>query len=402
MTMKLSTTGGALLVAGTSIGAGMLGLPVICGPAGFTPSILVLVLCWAFMAATGLMFAELCFWYKQEVNILTMANRTLGVWGKAFAWGVYLFLFYSLLVAYLVGGGNLLLDLLPLSPLVSVLLFAFVFISVVALGRRVVDPLNKVCIIALFVAYFAFLIIGARSHDAALLSHCDWAAIWPAFPIAFTSFGFQGTIPTLASWMHYDAKKIRRAILSGTSISLVIYIAWQWLILGIVPVEGTHGIIETIKEGRDAVYPLHYFTNSSIVWIIGSIFAIFAIITSFLGVGIGLVDFWADGLGFNSGEKRKEARTKVSLLLLAFLPPLIFALFSHHIFLKALSLAGGFGSAFLLGLLPILMVFNAKFKKDVPLFKSEWTFLGKKWVLGCLIAFVVFEIFCELNSLVTL
>ena len=402
MTVKLSTTGGTLLVAGTSIGAGMLGLPVICGPAGFFPSILVLVLAWAFMAATGLMFAELSIWFKQEVNILTMANKTLGYWGKLFAWGVYLFLFYSLLVAYLVGGANLLGDLLPVSPLYTVLLFALIFISVVALGRRVVDPLNKACIIVLFVAYFAFLAIGLSSLNTDLLTQYNWSVIWPAFPIAFTSFGFQGTIPTLASWMHYDAKKIRHSILLGTSISLVIYIAWQWLILGIVPVDGPHGLTETIKEGRDAVYPLHFFTNNPAVWMVGRLFAIFAIITSFLGVGVGLVDFWADGLGLNAGAKRKEVRTKAYLLLLAFLPPLIFALFSHHIFLKALSLAGGFGSAFLLGLLPIFMVLGAKFKKGVPLFKSEWAFLGKKWVLSSLIVFVIFEIFCELRSLLTL
>jgi len=393
--MKLSTFGGTLLVAGTSIGAGMLGLPVLTGQAGFVPSLVVLFLCWAFMAATGLMFAELSLWLKEEVNIVTMAKKTLGNWGKLFAWGIYLFLFYSLSVAYLVGGSNLLGDVSSFSPEVTVLVFAAIFIFFIALGKKIVDPINKLCIAGLFIAYFAFLFTGMTSLNSDLLAHQKWSAIFPAFPIAFTSFGYQGTIPTLASWMHYDAKKIRLAILFGTSITLLVYIAWLWLILGIVPVEGPHGLLDTIKAGRDAVYPLHFFTQNSAVWMIARAFAFFAIITSFLGVGVGLVDFWADGLQM----KKRDGVGKIALLMLAFLPPLFFALFSQHIFLKALGLAGGFGSALLLGLLPVLMVLGAKFHKRVPLFKDAFSYLGKKWVLAAFIVFIAFEIVCEICSL---
>ena len=356
--MKLSTLGGTLLVAGTSIGAGMLGLPVLTGQAGFMPSMLVLFLCWAFMAATGLMFAELSIWLKEEVNILTMAKKTLGKWGKMFAWAIYLFLFYSLSIAYLVGGSNLLGDVTSFSPEMTVVSFAAIFIFFIALGKKVVDPINKLCIGGLFIAYFTFLALGISSLNSSLLTHVNWSAVFPAFPIAFTSFGYQGMIPTLASWMHYDAKKIRLSILLGTSITLVVYIAWIWLILGIVPVQGPHGLLATINEGRDAVYPLHFFTHNPAVWMIARAFAFFAIITSFLGVGIGLVDFWADGLQM----KKRDGIRKIALLILAFLPPLVFALFSQHIFLKALGLAGGFGSALLLGLLPIVMVMRDKFK----------------------------------------
>src|SRR5581483_3580335 len=109
---KLRTLGATLLVAGTSIGAGMLGLPVVSGPSGFVPSLLTLVLSWASMCATGLLYAKLSLWLKRDANILTMAEKTLGHGGKAFTWAIYLFLFYSLLVAYMAGGANILSDLL--------------------------------------------------------------------------------------------------------------------------------------------------------------------------------------------------------------------------------------------------------------------------------------------------
>ncbi|MDB6080953.1 MAG: tyrP 4 [Chlamydiia bacterium] len=380
--MKLSTLSGTLIVAGTSIGAGMLGLPVVTGTSGFFPSLVVLTICWAFMATTGLLFAELALLHKEDINILSMAQHTLGRTGKLFAWVVYLFLFYSLLVAYFVGGGNLTSDFFDGSQLSAIILFATLFIGVISLGKRVVDPLNKLCMVGLFVAYIGFVAIGAKNINTSFLLRQNWSATWTALPIAFTAFGYQGTIPTLASWMHYDRRALRTAIIGGTLITLFIYIVWQWLILGIVPVEGPHGILETVQEGRDAVHPLQFFTNSPTVWKIGRAFAFFAISTSFLGVGIALIDFWADGLGI----KKRTVSKKLALLALTFAPPLFFALLYPHIFLAALSVAGGFGSALLLGLLPLLMAVQAKILK-------------KKWLFLALIAFVVFEIGCELVQL---
>ena len=99
MSYKGSVFGGSLLVAGTSIGGGMLALPVLTGLAGFMPSIVIYLLCWLFMASTGLLFLEISQWMrgegnKEESNIVSMAEKILGKSGKGFAWMVYLFLFY--------------------------------------------------------------------------------------------------------------------------------------------------------------------------------------------------------------------------------------------------------------------------------------------------------------------
>ncbi|MES2272690.1 MAG: aromatic amino acid transport family protein, partial [Chlamydiota bacterium] len=52
--------GGTLLVAGTSIGAGMLALPVVTASGGFLPALFVYFLCWLFMTCTGLLLLEIC------------------------------------------------------------------------------------------------------------------------------------------------------------------------------------------------------------------------------------------------------------------------------------------------------------------------------------------------------
>lgn len=47
---------GTLLIAGTTIGGGVLALPVVTGIAGYVPSLLIYLICWMFMATTGLLF----------------------------------------------------------------------------------------------------------------------------------------------------------------------------------------------------------------------------------------------------------------------------------------------------------------------------------------------------------
>lgn len=392
----LRTLGGSLLVAGTAIGAGMLGLPVITGPAGFFPSILVLILCWAFMTATGLLFAELSLWLRNDSNILSMAKHTLGNSGRVITWVLYLFLFYCLTVAYLVGGASMVGEFYGASQPVSsnILFFGLTLMLLVALGRRVVDPINRLLMIGLFAAYAGFVVIGLPTVSIDKLRDSAWSETLVALPVTFAAFGFQGTVPTLASWMHYDRRRLRRAIIIGTSITLVIYILWQGLFLGIVPKEGEHGLIATLSEGRDAVYPLQYFTSSSWIWGLGRLFAFFALVTSFLGVGIGLVDFLADGL-----HRDKTKPQNLSLILvLAFGLPLVLSLLYPHVFIEALGLAGGFGCAILLGLLPILMVWKAKYRKGVPIGPDSALFT--KPVFIGLIAFVSIEIIIECLNLI--
>jgi tyrosine-specific transport protein len=101
-----SVLGGMLLIAGSCVGAGMLGLPIATGPAGFFPSLLMFVVACLFMTATALLLVEINVWYKRPVNFITMVTDFLGPFGRALCWIIYLFLFYALLVAYIAGSGN--------------------------------------------------------------------------------------------------------------------------------------------------------------------------------------------------------------------------------------------------------------------------------------------------------
>lgn len=386
-----SVFGGALLVAGTSIGGGMLALPVLTSLGGFLPSLVIYLLCWLFMTCTGLLFLEVCHWMEGESNIISMAERTLGTGGKVFAWGIYLFLFYCLTLAYVVGSGDLVVQLSggTLSEWTGSLIFIAVFAPFLFAGARVVGRLNVLLMFGLALSYVIFVFMGYGYVNTEFLVERNWSLSLVALPISFVSFAYQGIIPTLSSYMHHDIKKTRTAILIGSSIPFATYIVWQWLILGIVPTYGAGGLAETLASGNNAIQPLKTFIENPHVYVVGQYFAFFALTTSFFGVTLGLFDFLADGL-----KIEKNTQGKILLCAIIFIPPIMLASTSPHIFLDALEYAGGYGAALLLGLLPVLMVWSGRYRLGL---KSTYSLPGGRWLLAILAAFVLFEVVCELG-----
>ena len=385
-----SALGGALIIAGTCIGGGMLVLPVIPGVGGLYYSLLLFVACWLFMAATALLLFEVCLWMGKETNIVSMAGRTLGPWGRGAAWALYLFLFYSLTTAYCTGGGSIVKDLsgLGFSPWTGSVLFVLAFAPFVAMGAIFVDRINRWCVLGMALALSGFIALGLQEVDIRLWEHMDVrAALW-GLPVIFGSFGFQGTVPSLVHYLRADEKKVRFAIIFGSSIPLLTYVVWQALILGVVDADA---LLAAQKVGMNAVQPLKDVVQSQAVYTFGQFFAIFALISSFLGVTLGLKDFIADGFGI-----KKTPLGRVYIALLTFGPPLCFALLGPQIFTSAMQYAGGIGVALLLGLMPVLIVWRGRYSLG---FEGRPQLGGGRIVLVLLIAFVCLELACEVWQL---
>lgn len=387
-----SVLGGALLVAGTTIGGGMLALPVLTSPGGFTPSLVLYVVCWLFMTLTGLLFLELSLQMEEGANIVTMAERTLGLPGKAIAWVLYLFLFYCLTIAYTVGCGDILSQVFNISSTFGPLLFILLFSPFIYGGAKLVSKFNFLLMLTLGALYLGFMLIGLPFVEIPKLERSNWSLSLMALPIAFISFAYQGIVPTLVTYLNHDRKKISKSIWIGTLIPLVTYTIWQWLILGIIPFSGPDGLENALEQGHNAVYPLKNHLDVPYIYTLGQYFAFFALLTSFYGVALGLKDFLADGL-----KIKKTPKGKLLLLSMICIPPLVIAMNYPNIFLSALDIAGGYGSALLLGLLPIIMV--AKWRYEHP--ASPHIVKGGNLILALLAAFVLFEVSIELYKLFT-
>ena len=357
--MRTHFWGGALLVAGTTIGGGMLALPVLTAQAGFGPAVFIYAVCWLFMVATGFLLAEIFLWQKQETNIVSMAKMTLKLPGQIVAWCLYLFLFYSLTVAYTSAGGNLVIDLFQFWPKwVGPIIFVGLFAPFVVIGPLACDRLNWLLMTGLILSFALFVLFGASHVDRSLLIHSDWSKVLIAIPVIFTSFGFQGFVPTLTNYLGRDSKRVKRAIFWGSAIPFVVYVIWQVLILGIVPLEG----LELARGiGQSAVYPLRSVLHLSWLFTLGEFFAFFAIVTSFLGVTLAMLDFLADGL-----RVQKTIAGRIWIAALIFVPAALIAMINPCLFLNALKYGGGFGCALLLGFLPIVMAISGRyiFKKE--------------------------------------
>ena len=117
--MNFKFIGGILLIIGTSIGGGMLALPITTAQRGFLGSVLLLFSAWLFMTAGAFLILEVNLWLPADSNLVSMAKETLGRGGALFAWVIYLLLLYCLIAAYISGGSDLLHSLLQLVKLNS-------------------------------------------------------------------------------------------------------------------------------------------------------------------------------------------------------------------------------------------------------------------------------------------
>jgi tyrosine-specific transport protein len=337
----------------------MLGLPVLSAAAGFWPSTLIFVLCWLFMVATGLLLLEVNHWFGKEINIVTMAEKTLGPTGKAVGWFVFLFLFYSLMVAYMAASGSLVVDFLErlfyirLPESVGSFLFCILFGAVIYRGTHAVDRCNRILMLGLIATYLSLVLLGAQYVDHSLLKRHHWSATFLVIPAVVVSFGYHNLIPSLHTYFKGDLITLKRAILIGSAIPLLVYILWEWLILGLVPIQDFE---QAFNRGEIATEALEKAVGSSFVVNIAEAFAFFAIITSFLSVALSFVDFLSDAL-----KIPKHRHGKLVLEGLALLPALICAILYPTAFLTALHYAGGFGAVTLFGILPVCMVWKGRY-----------------------------------------
>lgn len=381
------------LVAGTCIGGGMLALPVATGISGFVPSTFIMTLCWLAMTASALLLLEVNLWMKEGAHIITMASVILGPVGKVISWFIYLFISYASIVAYTAAGGSLVVNgagnlfSLDISKEWGCFAFIFVFGSVIYLGNRIVGRVNTILFLAMVVAYFALVSTGISEVKGYLLTHMHWPTSFLAIPLLLTTFSFHTMLPSLTPYLKRNVWALRWAIIGGTTLTFTVYLIWQWMVLGIVPISGPHSLIKALELGEPVTQFVREHVQSRWVSAIAEYFAFFALITSFLGMALGLFDFLSDGL-----KIRNEGKGKIILSLLIIIPTFIFAAYFERIFLLALDTTGGFGDSILNGIMPVLMVWMGRYVLKFP---AEQRTPGGKPLLIAVFAFFAFALILE-------
>ncbi|WP_099608406.1 aromatic amino acid transport family protein [Vibrio coralliilyticus] len=359
---KSKVLGSTLIIAGTTIGAGMLALPLASAGIGFTTSLIIMVALWALMAYTALLMVELHQHADASATLHTLAKQFLGKKGKWVASFSMLFLFYSLCAAYIAGGGAQFGERISqftgveISGMTSTVIFTIVVAAVVTIGTGTVDKVNRVLFaIKLIAMAMVLTFLAPNVTESYLLSMpVEQGLVVAAIPVIFTSFGFHGSIPAIVNYLDGNTPSLRKAIIVGSSIPLIIYVFWQVVTLGVVSQDalvdnqGLSGLISTLST------KVH---QSGLGQTIG-VFADLALLTSFLGVSLGLFEFLGD-----SFNKKKAASSRIIVGAITFVPPMGFALFYPQGFIMALGYAA-IALAILAIFLPIMMVKKARVAED--------------------------------------
>ena len=358
--------GGVLLVSGTSIGAGMLALPVDTAELGFFNASIIFLLCWFFMTMSAFYMLEANLQFKNEnLNLGSMAEYSLGIYGKVMAWIAYIILLYALTAAYTTGTSSWIIKHLKyinieLSFNITACILSLLLALTAYTGTRGLDYVNRLFAITLYIGLAAlFLIILPETKTEYIYSDNHIFNI-SSIPLIITSFGFHIVIPSLTIYFARNIKKLNFVILLGGTIPLIIYLLWEYAILGSMPRTGEHSLAMIGNNGASPTVGITNYLNAalnnSLISKISSTISVLAVVTSVIGVTMSLYDFLADT--FKITEKCPKKYFGLSCLV--FIPPLIFVIKYPEAFIFALHFAGIF-VATLLGLLPILMVYSNRY-----------------------------------------
>ncbi|WP_313161911.1 tyrosine transporter TyrP [Kosakonia cowanii] len=380
--MKNRALGSVFIVAGTTIGAGMLAMPLAAAGVGFATTLGLLFILWAVMCYTALLLLEVYQHVPAETGLGTLAQRYLGRYGQLITGFSMMFLMYALTAAYISGAGELLASSISecfnvsLSSSAGVLIFTLVAGGVVCIGTSLVDLFNRF----LFSAKILFLVIMLallmpHVHQANLLTMpLEKGLALSALPVIFTSFGFHGSVPSIVSYMGGNIRQLRKVFITGSAIPLVAYIFWQLATLGSIDSHTFIGLLASQSGLNGLLLALRDVVASAHVELAIHLFADLALATSFLGVSLGLFDYLADLF-----RRRNSVCGRLQTGIITFLPPLAFALFYPRGFVMALGYAG-VALAVLALLLPSMLAWQSR--KHHP--QSGYRVLGGKPAL-CLI-----------------
>ncbi|MCT4534057.1 amino acid permease [Halodesulfovibrio sp.] len=354
--MKSQSLDAVCVVAGTTIGAGMLGLPMAIGFLGFKVSMVLLLVMWALAFYTSLLLLEVNLQVGTGLNVNMMVKKVLGRWGQIIAVVCLGFLLYAVLVAYVTAMGGIIASALGVSgdafsTGACSVGFTVVMAVIMFCGTNAIIRFNSLFFLSMLGAMAIAFATLSTTVDVNVLVNVapDYSYLIGAVPVLFASFSFHFCIPSITSVVGTDTRQLVRIMFWGTLLPLLCYMVWLFLSLGSVPMDQ----IVNMSGSVDAL--IKSMCNGSVViQTILSIFAAFALITSFFGVALSLFDLMAETL-----RRTNSAKDRIGTTLIVFVPVLVAALLAPGGFIAALAHAGA-ALAVICILLPCAMSYKLR------------------------------------------
>ncbi|QBM19222.1 tryptophan-specific transport protein [Marinobacter sp. JH2] len=335
-----SLIGGASIIASVCVGAGMLGLPSSGAGAWTVWSSLALVLTMVVMTLSGWMLLEAFKHFDLRASFNTVTKSLLGARVNVFSNLTVYFVGGILLYAYITSSGLIIQSMTGADSKLASVVFVLLFSLVVWHSTRAVDRLSVVLVTFMLLS-FVLGVFGLAARidlgilfDAANVNGQYAPYAMAMLPVALTSFGYHHSVASLRAY-YGEERKAQKAILGGTAVALTFYLVWLLSIFGNLP-RASFGPV--VAQGGDVdvlLAALGSAIDSERVANTINAFSTAAILSSFVGVGLGTFDFMADLLGF---ENDRTGRTKTWAI--TFVPPLLLSLLAPFGFVLAIGYAG--------------------------------------------------------------
>ncbi|MGK2889401.1 MAG: aromatic amino acid transporter [Candidatus Malihini olakiniferum] len=394
--------GGAMIIAGTALGAGMFSIPIVTAGVWFSGSVLLLIATWFCMYASGLMILETNLHYPAGTSFHTMVKDLLGKQWNALNSLSVVFVLYILTYAYISAGGliitHTLAEISPIGQATSGFLFSLLVAFIVWLSARAVDRLITILIGGMVITFVLAVsdLFTQVNHSRLLMSAPVDAPYFPyalaALPYLLASFGYHGNVLGLVKYYHKDGHTVARSLLYGTLLSLAIYLLWQYVIQGNIPREGFK---EIVAEGGNIGNLLQHMgssTQSAYLMPLLNAFSYMALVSSFLGVSLGLFDYIHDSFSLADTPR---GRTQAACI--TFIPPTLAALIDPDGFLHAIGFAGLAATLWAV-IIPACMVVSARKR-----FSSQESYTyrapGEKLLVFIVLAFGAINMMAHLLTL---
>ncbi|SNX48628.1 Tryptophan-specific transport protein [Vibrio thalassae] len=401
MKKNQSLIGGACIIASVCVGAGMLGLPSAGAGAWTVWSMLAIAITMVVMTISGWMLLEAFKHYDLKVSFDTVTKDLLGDKINFINNITVYFVGGILLYAYITSSGLILQDVLGLNAKIASVLFVLIFSAFVWHSTRAVDRISVV-LIAFMILSFVFGVSGlaVKVNMAVLFDTISKENAYAPYamamlPVALTSFGYHHSVSSMRAY-YGEETKAKYAILGGTVIALSLYFLWLFSIFGNLPRSDFGPVIAQGGNVDALLKALGSVIESDKVASAINTFSMAAILSSFIGVGLGVFDFLADFFKF---EDTKQGRTKTWLV--TFLPPLVMSLLFPFGFVIAIGYAGAAATVWAC-IIPALL---AKRTREVHAGCEGFKVPGGKMMISLVITFgvltAVFHILSMMGMLPT-
>lgn len=258
----------------TIVGAGMLSIPFVVAQVGVVVGFFYVLGMGLIMCVVHLLLTEIVIRTQRHLQLTGLIRKYVGSFGVWIMAIVFLVLHIGAMVAYLIGEGESLAMLFGGPSIFWAILFFICGTLIIIRGTRTISHFDFWMSIATIVVIGILVWLSMGATHVWLYVPRETASLWLPFGVLLFAFHGTSAIPELEMITGSDVRALRRAVLVGSLVPIALYCVFAAVVVSVTGADTTE--IATIGLGN-AVGPR--------VVLIGNIFAVIAMSSSFVTIG---------------------------------------------------------------------------------------------------------------------